>query len=77
MLKSGMTAASRARIGDIYQAADDPNTVSPVVFYDQEGRLWMIYGSYSGGIFVKEMGPADGACARAGVWEEAAWRRPS
>ena len=30
------------------------------MFYDAEGRLWMIYGSYSGGIFVKEMDPDTG-----------------
>ena len=50
MLKSGMSADQPSEDGDIYQAAEDPNTVDPVVFYDQEGRLWMIYGSYSGGI---------------------------
>lgn len=32
-----------------------PNAVDPAVFYDKEGQLWMVYGSYSGGIFILEM----------------------
>ena len=66
MLKSGMTADQPSEDGDIYQAAEAPNTVDPVVFYDQEGRLWMIYGSYSGGIFVKEMDPQTGLALEPG-----------
>ncbi len=29
-----------------------PNTIDPDVFYDRDGQLWMVYGSYSGGIFI-------------------------
>jgi beta-xylosidase len=29
-----------------------PNTIDPDVFYDRDGLLWMVYGSYSGGIFI-------------------------
>ncbi|MBE2214634.1 MAG: family 43 glycosylhydrolase [Opitutaceae bacterium] len=29
-----------------------PNTIDPDVFYDKDGQLWMLYGSYSGGIFI-------------------------
>lgn len=29
-----------------------PNCIDPCVFYDQEGRLWMAYGSWSGGIWM-------------------------
>lgn len=32
-----------------------PNVVDPHVFFDKEGQLWMVYGSYSGGIFILEM----------------------
>lgn len=60
LLKSGMSASNPDEDGDLYQAEVDPNTVDPVVFYDAEGKLWMIYGSYSGGIFVKEMNPETG-----------------
>lgn len=60
LLKSGMPASQLSEDGKLYQAADDPNVVDPVVFYDQKERLWMIYGSYSGGIFVKELDPVTG-----------------
>lgn len=43
-----------------YNATVDPNAVDPCVFFDTEGRLWMVYGSYSGGIFIKEMDPDTG-----------------
>ena len=29
-----------------------PNNIDPCVFYDEEGNLWMSYGSWSGGIFM-------------------------
>jgi arabinan endo-1,5-alpha-L-arabinosidase len=29
-----------------------PNTIDPQVFFDQSGQSWMVYGSYSGGIFI-------------------------
>ena len=29
-----------------------PNCIDPCVFYDDEGNLWMTYGSWSGGIFM-------------------------
>lgn len=38
-----------------YDATVLPNVVDPNVFYDAEGRLWMAYGSYSGGIYILEM----------------------
>lgn len=60
LLRSGMAASEPDEDGDLYQSAVDPNAVDPVVFYDKEGRLWMIYGSYSGGIYVKEMDPETG-----------------
>lgn len=60
MLKSGMGASEVDADGDMYMATTDPNAVDPCVFYDAEGRLWMIYGSYSGGIFVKEMDAVTG-----------------
>lgn len=36
--------------GDMY-----PNCIDPCVFYDEEGNLWMSYGSWSGGIFMLEL----------------------
>lgn len=38
-----------------YNATVYPNVVDPCVFFDKEGRLWMVYGSYSGGIYILEM----------------------
>ena len=32
-----------------------PNCIDPCVFYDEEGKLWMSYGSWSGGIFMFEL----------------------
>ena len=32
-----------------------PNNIDPCVFYDEEGNLWMAYGSWSGGIFMLEL----------------------
>ena len=32
-----------------------PNCIDPCVFYDDEGNLWMSYGSWSGGIFMLEL----------------------
>ena len=38
-----------------YNATVYPNAVDPCTFFDKEGRLWMVYGSYSGGIYILEM----------------------
>ncbi|MCR4617611.1 MAG: glycoside hydrolase family 43 protein [Lachnospiraceae bacterium] len=37
-----------------------PNALDPSVFYDEDGRLWMVYGSWSGGMFLIELDPATG-----------------
>ncbi|MBM7553153.1 LamG-like jellyroll fold domain-containing protein [Thalassobacillus pellis] len=59
ILKSGMWGETSPD-GTIYDAKVHPNTVDPHVFYDEEGVLWMVYGSYSGGIFILEMDPKTG-----------------
>lgn len=46
MLKSG---------APYYNANVLPNVVDPQVFHDKEGQLWMVYGSYSGGIYILRM----------------------
>jgi Beta-xylosidase len=58
LLRSGMSGASED--GTTYDATKHPNAVDPAVFFDQAGKLWMVYGSYSGGIFILEMDPATG-----------------
>ncbi len=46
--------------GGAYNYEDYPNAIDPTVFYDKDGRLWMTYGSWSGGIFLLELDPATG-----------------
>ena len=40
--------------------ASMPNNIDPCVFYDEEGNLWMSYGSWSGGIFMLELDETTG-----------------
>ena len=37
-----------------------PNAIDPCVFYDENGKLWMSYGSWSGGIFMLELSEETG-----------------
>ena len=37
-----------------------PNDIDPCVFYDEEGKLWMAYGSWSGGIWLLELNEENG-----------------
>ncbi|WP_156762072.1 LamG-like jellyroll fold domain-containing protein [Microbacterium karelineae] len=46
--------------GTPYDALVHPNAVDPDVFTDADGRLWMVYGSFSGGIFILELDPETG-----------------
>jgi len=41
--------------GGKYNHRECPNAIDPSVFYDEEGRMWMVYGSWSGGIFILEL----------------------
>lgn len=58
LLKSGMVGVSAD--GTPYDATRHPNVVDPQVFKDAAGRLWMVYGSYSGGIFILQLDLATG-----------------
>lgn len=60
ILKSGMGSDIPSEDGNTYNATVQPNVVDPCLYYDTEGRLWMMYGSYSGGIYVLEMNPETG-----------------
>ncbi|MBQ8580404.1 MAG: glycoside hydrolase family 43 protein [Oscillospiraceae bacterium] len=46
--------------GSGYNYKTCPNAIDPSVFYDQEGRMWMVYGSWSGGIYILELDPNTG-----------------
>lgn len=43
-----------------YNFVSYPNAIDPTVFYDEEDRLWMVYGSWSGGIFLLELDESTG-----------------
>ena len=32
-----------------------PHTIDPAAFFDEEGKLWLVYGSWSGGIWMLEL----------------------
>lgn len=59
ILKSGMWGQP-SHDGTIYDALKHPNAVDPHVFSDRAGKLWMVYGSYSGGIFILALNPSTG-----------------
>lgn len=46
--------------GKRYDATIHPNAIDPHVFFDKEGELWMVYGSYSGGIYILPMNRSTG-----------------
>ena len=39
-----------------------PNAIDPTIYYDTDGRMYMTYGSWSGGIFTLEIDPRDRKC---------------
>jgi arabinan endo-1,5-alpha-L-arabinosidase len=43
-----------------YDGGIDPNVIDPAAFYDTEGKLWMVYGSHHGGIFILAMDESTG-----------------
>ena len=51
---------AQASLPERYSPSDNygnhwPNAIDPCVFYDENGKLWMSYGSWSGGIFMLEL----------------------
>lgn len=45
---------------DEYNFNKYPNAIDPTVLYDGDGRLWMVYGSWSGGMYLLELDKATG-----------------
>ncbi|MDO5558676.1 MAG: RICIN domain-containing protein [Oscillospiraceae bacterium] len=39
-----------------------PNAIDPTIYYDTSGKMYMCYGSWSGGIFTLQIDPATGKC---------------
>lgn len=58
-LRSGMTD-EMSEDGNLYDATVQPNVVDPCVFYGADERLYMMYGSYSGGIYILELDESTG-----------------
>jgi len=55
------TALSRyVTSNDEYNYNNYPNALDPSVFFDEDGRFWMVYGSWSGGIYLLELDPETG-----------------
>lgn len=59
ILRSGMWGQI-SEDGSVYNAQVHPNAVDPAIFTDTSNRLWMIYGSYSGGIFIMQLNATTG-----------------
>lgn len=48
------------KVSDYLQAAEYnhlnyPNCIDPTIFYDNDGLMWMVYGSWSGGIWLLQI----------------------
>ncbi len=69
------TEAAETDFYDVYTGTDFPdrytsnrngnrtygmNAIDPCVFYDEDGKLWMVYGSWFGGVYMIELDPATG-----------------
>lgn len=39
-----------------------PNAIDPTIYFDTNGKMYMCYGSWSGGIFTLEIDPKTGQC---------------
>ena len=46
--------------GNNYNNAYAPNAIDPTVFFGNDGKFYMTYGSWSGGIFMLELDPVTG-----------------
>lgn len=43
-----------------YNSSVYPNAIDPAVFYDESDNLWMVYGSYSGGVYIMPLNEITG-----------------
>lgn len=42
-------------VNSVGSSSSQPNCIDPELFYDKEGTLWMVYGSFYGGIYIKQL----------------------
>lgn len=59
VLGTQTTLPSRYNLGENW-GSYMPHAIDPCVFYDENGQLWMSYGSWSGGIFVLKLNAENG-----------------
>ena len=57
---TGGTDGNRYYPNNNYDYKKFPKAIDPSVFYDFNGRLWMVYGSWSGGIYILELNESTG-----------------
>lgn len=56
LVKGGSAMGSTLTpLGTTFNATIHPHAVDPTIFEGHDGKLYMVYGSYSGGIFVYEL----------------------
>ena len=48
--------------GSGYNFNEFPNAIDPTIYYDTDGKMYMTYGSWSGGIFTIEINKSNGRC---------------
>jgi arabinan endo-1,5-alpha-L-arabinosidase len=61
IVRSAMAGENRAPDGvAVWTEKLYPNCIDPQAFYDNEGNFWLVYGSWSGGIFLLELDPGTG-----------------
>lgn len=58
-----------------YNFEEYPNAIDPSVFYDTDDRMWMVYGSWSGGIYLLEIDPATGQVIHPRQMKNIMWMR--
>jgi len=54
------SVASRYLSNGAWNSSYGPNAIDPCVFYDKDGQLWMVYGSWFGGIFMLKLNNSTG-----------------
>lgn len=47
-------------LGTGYNTDYAPNAIDPAILFDKDGKMWMAYGSWSGGIYMLELNPKTG-----------------
>ncbi|MFC5468161.1 LamG-like jellyroll fold domain-containing protein [Cohnella suwonensis] len=53
-------SSSWFNVDGTYANSSYPNAIDPALMFDQQGKLWMSYGSWSGGIFTLQIDPSTG-----------------